>query len=265
MNGNKPMRIAATAGFVAMVVVNTLAVLLPINGVTPDEVSDRYETLFAPAGFTFSIWSVIYTLLAIYTVYQTFKSNEIVNAVAAPFFATSVINCAWIVSWHYDQILLSVLLMTALLVGLARIATILNQQNLTIRNGIGRYLLFRAPFSVYFGWICVALVANISAYLVSIGWRGTGFSEEVWLVLTLVVAAGIGLLTMISQRDLAFGLVFVWAFWGILAKHRSPEGWNNEYELAITTLLVLLAVLAAGVALSLWRDLRSSLPASSAA
>lgn len=253
MDESKRMRIAAAAGFVAMVVVNVLAVLLPINGVTPDEVSDRYDTLFAPAGFTFSIWSVIYTLLTVYTIYQVFRSNQTVNEIAKPFLATSLLNCAWIVSWHYDQLWLSVLLMVGLLVGLIRITKVLSSH---VKSGsVARFV--RVPFSVYFGWICVALVANISAFLVSLGWRGSVFSEELWLVLTLLVAALIGLVTMAVQRDFVVGLVFVWAFWGILARHQSPEGWANEYGLAIDTLRILLGVLVVGVVYSLWRYVSS--------
>ncbi|MGL4282813.1 hypothetical protein [Eubacterium aggregans] len=45
--------------FLAMIIINMLAVLLPINGISTGAVSDAYPNLFAPAGITFSIWSVI--------------------------------------------------------------------------------------------------------------------------------------------------------------------------------------------------------------
>ena len=120
--------------------------------------------------------------------------------------------------------------------------------------------MLRAPFSVYFGWICIATVANISAFLVSLGWRGSGFSEEIWMVLTVIVASGIGLAAMVRNRDVAYGLVFVWAYWGIRSKHLSPDGWDGEYGSVIAAVTILLLVLAAGSAYALWRDLRSPSP-----
>ena len=35
-------------------------------------------------------------------------------------------------------------------------------------------LFIRLPFSVYFGWITVATIANITTLLVDIGWNGFG-------------------------------------------------------------------------------------------
>jgi hypothetical protein len=48
--------------FALVLTVNALANILPINGLTTGEVSDSYINLFTPAGFTFSIWGLIYTL-----------------------------------------------------------------------------------------------------------------------------------------------------------------------------------------------------------
>ena len=57
-------------GFIGTVVVNTLAVTLPLNDKTTQQLSDQYPNLFVPAGLTFSIWGLIYILLAIFIVYQ---------------------------------------------------------------------------------------------------------------------------------------------------------------------------------------------------
>ncbi|MFT5873179.1 MAG: hypothetical protein ACI8WT_002121 [Clostridium sp.] len=55
--------------FILMVTVNALANILPINGITTGGVSDLYPNLFAPAGFTFAIWGLIYLLLGNYSIY----------------------------------------------------------------------------------------------------------------------------------------------------------------------------------------------------
>lgn len=57
-----------TLAFIAVVIMNALANILPINGQTTGEISDRVPVLFTPAGYAFSIWSVIYILLAIWII-----------------------------------------------------------------------------------------------------------------------------------------------------------------------------------------------------
>ena len=56
--------------YLAMITINALANILPINNMTTGDISDKYGNLFAPAGITFSIWGLIYLLLAAYVVYQ---------------------------------------------------------------------------------------------------------------------------------------------------------------------------------------------------
>ena len=53
-----------TLAFLAVVTLNALANILPLNGQTTGDISNRLPVLFTPAGYVFSIWSVIYILLA---------------------------------------------------------------------------------------------------------------------------------------------------------------------------------------------------------
>lgn len=64
------IKILTAALFLIMIIVNVLANVIPINGMTTGNISELYKNLFAPAGLTFSIWGVIYFLLAGYTIYQ---------------------------------------------------------------------------------------------------------------------------------------------------------------------------------------------------
>lgn len=242
----------ALVSFVLMIVVNTLANLLPLNGITTGEVAALYENLFTPAGFTFAIWGLIYLLLAVYTLYLLglFRGNrskankELTRSVGVLFSLSSLANAAWIFSWHYDYILLSTLLMAIILLCLIFINKAINEQELTRRDR----LFIRLPFSVYFGWITVAAVANVTVLLVSLGWNGFGLSEELWTVIILIVAALIGAVTSIANRDIAYGAVLVWAYFGILAKHISASGYSWEYPAVVITaaacLVLLIAVLA---------------------
>ncbi|MFW9821149.1 MAG: hypothetical protein ACFFE5_16210, partial [Candidatus Thorarchaeota archaeon] len=70
MNKKEYLQIFNLIGFIATVIVNFLAVLLPIGGNTTQELSDAIPNLFVPAGITFSIWTFIYIFLGLFSVYQ---------------------------------------------------------------------------------------------------------------------------------------------------------------------------------------------------
>ncbi len=234
--------------YVAMVVVNFLASSLPINDRTTGEISNTYPNLFAPAGLTFSIWGLIYLLLAGYVVYQFTKRGEkkevLITKVNIFFIATSVANISWVFAWHYDYIGLSVIIMAILLYSLIKIADILRDEQLTLHEKLFVY----APFSVYFGWITVAAIANVTVFLVSIGWNGFGITDFVWTSIILLVGAFIGVFRMVKDKNVVYGFVLVWAYLGILLKHVSVSGFGGQYISVIITILVCLALFGIFVA-----------------
>ncbi|MNN46568.1 hypothetical protein D3C81_1609530 [compost metagenome] len=61
--------------FLGVITVNTLSVVLPLGGNSTGEISDKYHTHLTPAGYAFSIWSLIYLLLAGFIIYQ-FRQNS---------------------------------------------------------------------------------------------------------------------------------------------------------------------------------------------
>lgn len=242
-----PMRSLVGAAFIAMVVINGLANLLPINGINTGAVSDSYPNLFAPSGFTFSIWGVIYSLLILYTIYQlgvisikkpTLKTEKI-DEINKYFLASSFLNIIWIFAWHYRQIGLSTLLIIAILYCLIKINQLVNQPNLAKAE----HWLIKVPFGVYFGWITVATIANITTWLVDLGWKGFGLSEGFWTVAILIVGAVITMVTMFRNSNWAYGAVVIWAYAGILAKHLSVVGWNGQWPSVQAALYIILPIL----------------------
>ncbi len=241
------LKILVALSFAGVIAVNYLANALPIGGVTTGEASDNLGNLFTPAGLTFSIWGLIYLLLLGYTIYQ-FSIGQGLSAtdeekgnsrIRRYFILNALANIAWIFAWHYGIIWSSVLLMLVLLITLIKIADIVNNHKLT-----GKQKLFiRLPFSVYFGWITVATIANVTALLVSIQWNGFGISETIWTCVILLIGLVIGILRMNKDWNAAYGLVFVWAYSGILLKHLSPSGFDGNYPYIIGTVAVCLTVL----------------------
>lgn len=253
--------------YVAMIVVNVLANALPINGRTTGGVSDAYQNLFAPAGLTFAIWGVIYLLLGAHVLYQLglFRGADdkggagephrvaLLERVGVLFSLSSLANVAWILSWHYDLIGVSALLLATMLVLLILITRTILAADLSPRDRV----FVRLPFSVYFGWITVATIANITVWLVSIGWDGLGIADSTWAVAIIAVGAAIGTAVILRDSDIAYGLVLVWAYLGIWIKHTSAAGFNGAYPAVSATALVGIApLLVAGVVTILRRRAR---------
>ena len=205
--------------FIATVVVNGLANALPLNGFTTGSISDRFSVFFVPAGYVFSIWGVIYLLLLAFTVFQALPSqrqNPVLRKVGYLPALSGVLNSVWIVFWHYEQFPLTLLVMAALLVTL-----ILTY----VRFGIGRAKVSTAvkwmthiPFSVYLGWITVATVANVTQFLYMNNWDGFGISALAWGVIMLIVGAIVAGAVIFTRRDIAYTMVIVGAYVGIVVK-----------------------------------------------
>ncbi|WP_247235110.1 hypothetical protein [Telluribacter sp. SYSU D00476] len=211
-------------GFAGMVVMNYLANAVPINGQTTGELSDKYPNLFVPADVTFSIWGVIYLALGAYTVYQALplvgKQREdvtlSVNSMNGWYFFTSLLNASWIVAWHYELFPVSLAIMLMLLVSLLRINFgLFNIQ--PYLSATGRFLT-KAAFGLYLGWICIATIANITAWLVAINWQGSGLGPETWAFIVILLGMLIGLYTAVALSNGYISLAVAWALVGIYLK-----------------------------------------------
>ncbi len=246
---NKGLKIGILLAYVVMVTVNALATLLPINGVDTAQVSAQYDTLFTPAGYAFSIWGAIYLLLGIYVVFQLLPVREAIdperqstlNLVGIWFIVSSMLNSAWIFTWHYQQLSLSVIVMLLLLLSLIRIGWLLRRPHCKAREE----LALRAPFGLYFGWITVATIANISVWLVSRSWNGFGIAPQTWTIILLSAGVLIAGFTMIRTCNFYYGLSVTWAYAAILVRHLSADGYASQYPMIITFTAIALCALVA--------------------
>lgn len=204
------------AAFLLVVVLNGLANALPINGQTMPEISAKYPSLFTPAGFTFSIWGVIYLALLLFVVYQALPSqrdNQTIAGISRLFQLNCVANASWIVAWHYDLLAVSLLIMLILLVTLILIYRALLDE---VRNAsIAQRLLLHFPFSLYTAWIVVATIANLSIVQTGNGWDNIGLAAVSWTLLKLALAGAIAATVVLRYGDVVFVLVIAWAAYGI--------------------------------------------------
>lgn len=223
------LRIANCIFFIFMITMNYLANALPLNGKTTGALSDQYPNLFVPIGLTFSIWGVIYLLLLLFCVLQFIpKYTQAVTKISPFVIFNFILNGLWIFVWHYEYVLLSLLVMLGLLYSLVRI-------NKEISAESSEFL--KITFGIYLGWICIATIANVTTLLVDIQWNAFGISPEYWTVAMITIGLSVVALTMIKINPyVAFSVC--WAFYGIYLKRQS------DFALIATTACIALGVLA---------------------
>jgi len=214
-------------GFSGTVIVNALANALPINNMTTGELSDLYPNLFVPAGMTFAIWGLIYLLLGFFCIYQfavAFRGDEgsFVSKIGVYFIIVSIANIAWILAWHFQQIALSLALMIVLLGTLIKIYLDLD---IGLNNNASKpeKYLVHMPFSVYLGWISIATIANVVAFLVSINWNGFGISDAIWTIAVIIVGIILAVKYMLCREDIYYAMVINWALFGIYIKRAAAD------------------------------------------
>jgi benzodiazapine receptor len=236
--------------FIFTVLVNGLAGSTTIlGGQNTAQISDNNPTLITPAGYVFSIWGVIYVLLGVFVMFQALprETGQTYQTRIGPLFAlSSLFNIIWLFLWQYEFLGLSLVLMFLLLATLIKIY---------LRLGVGKSfvslrerLVAHLPFSVYLGWITIATIANVAVTLVSANWNGFGIAPETWATLILITALVIALLVLATRKDLAYGLVIIWALVGIAVKQS-----GNQNIVMIAEICAILVAIAEAATLFRFR------------
>ncbi|CAH1190161.1 hypothetical protein PAECIP111893_00205 [Paenibacillus plantiphilus] len=241
-------------GVAAVIAVNMLAALLPLNGQTTGELSDKHPVLITPAGYAFSIWSVIYVLLIGFAIYQATRTGRrkgIAASIGPWFLISCLLNMGWIFLWHYEYVTSSGFIMIALLLTLLVIYRRVQKAGYILT--FGERIFVQLPFSIYLGWISVATIVNLSIVLDNADWNGFGLSDTAWAVIMLAVATLLALTKGLLHRDLFYMLVFVWAFMAIMIKQ------ENHQAIVITAWIgaILLTVGAGIVGINKFRQTRN--------
>lgn len=197
-----------------------------INGRTMKTVSDAYHNFFTPASYAFSIWGLIYLLLMGFVIYSFFilktkKESQIIDRVGGWFTISCLLNSLWVIAWLIDYTGISVLLMILLFLTLLKI--IVNVR-VALTNPPFRIVAFVWwPLSLYAGWISVALIANIAAYLVKIDWNGWNISRVHWTIMMIIIAGLINVFMTWKRNMREYALVGVWALIAVALANRDTE------------------------------------------
>lgn len=226
--GGSILAIATPIAILGTLAVNTLSNINPPGGANVGELANTLlrDVRILPASYAFAIWGLIYIGLIAYGIYQVRPAqhgDETIMAVDGLLIVACLAQIAWIYLFTLQQFWWSVLAMLVILGAL-----ILGY----LRLGVGRGRVARdrrwnahIPFSIYLGWISVATIVNIASALFVDAWNG-GITPELWSVLLLAIATAIGAVVFWQRRDVAFVLVFVWAFVAIAVRQAAfPPVW----------------------------------------
>lgn len=214
-----------------------------IAGNTVAGVSARYENLFTPAGYAFAIWGLIYLGLLVLVINQmrlAFRGGEHSDTILqiGPWLSIANLgNALWLWVWLHERTGLSVLIMLIVLFSLIQVILRLNMERWDAPLSVIAAVWW--PICFYSGWIVVATIANVAAWLTSMHWSAL-FSEVQWTVIMISVAGVLNLLMIRTRNMREFAVVGVWALVAIAFRH-----WDSLPLLQWTGLLWALVLLAA--------------------
>jgi hypothetical protein len=212
------MTLAAILGSIA---VNTVSNKYPPNGVNIGTLSNTLfnSVLIQPANYAFAIWGLIYIGLIAFGIYQfqpAQRQNLRLQRSGYLLVWASLAQCIWIYLFLARLFPLSTIAMLGILLPL-----IVLYQRLGIGQQWGsrsaRWLI-DMPVSIYLGWISVATIVNVAIALYSLNWNGWGLPPTIWTLVIMVVSTTIAALMLVQRRDIAYGLVIVWALVAIAVR-----------------------------------------------
>lgn len=247
-NNYKKFQILNVFAVLFTIVMNALANILPFNGVNTGMVADAFPNYFTPPGYVFAIWGAIYVLLFIFMVYQA-RSNQVdeeyLGKIGYLYFLGAILNVAWLILFHYSYNNTPLLLWSEFLIVGFLVVLLVTYVKLDIgikEVPLKQKIAIHLPTSVYFGWISLATIANTAALL------NTNFVipvdvQYLWTALVLIVALVLTTLMIALRRDLAYGLVVIWASTGIASKWASiPLIYNTAMIVAVVVILLIVLV-----------------------
>lgn len=202
---------------VASLAFSYLSQRLPMGEATIQDISARHASLFTPAGYAFGIWGLIYFSTLAYAFHQLLPSQRNTYAhdlLVRPLMVLNLLATAWVAVFRFELIALSVVVNAAMLVTSAVLFTRVNTA--VARHELSKWVLL--PASLWFGWLSVAVIANVSLWGVAMGW--TDAIQLEWTLAMIAVATLLGLGVGYRYRNGIYPLVIAWAALAIWVARR---------------------------------------------
>ena len=242
----KRLSILNLVSVILVIAINYISQAIRINETTIGEVSNKYFNLFTPASYAFAIWGLIFIALIAYGIYQvkmaffSEKPSEFIEETGYWLIIANLLNCIWVFVFAFEYTGLSVIVMLGILFSLIKIILNMDMEKKPVSSAT--YIFGWLPIGIYSGWIAVATIANISAYLAKLNWDGGILSEANWTITMIVIATMVYLLMIYKRNMLEFAAVGIWALLAIYVRHKNE--YENIADLALAgAAIILIAIL----------------------
>jgi len=214
-----------------------------------------------PAGYAFSIWGLIYTLIGGFAVYQAIPSswlgyivekNEalIYNDINLVWIANMMFHSIWMVLFLTNSgagFILSSIDIIAMLVT----AYYLMFASMRSSNNWIEFITMRLGFSIYAGWLTAATILNVSFALRWLGIQGPisnlFFTEEIFGVIKIWGAFMLYEFVSYFDRNPVYGGVFIWVLIGIMVDIKDNRPEMNTLWINCLVALILHSISLAGL------------------
>ncbi|MBS1810847.1 MAG: hypothetical protein JST84_21965, partial [Acidobacteria bacterium] len=246
---NDRLRQLLNLSFAITLPIVAVLVNLGITGPTIGAISARYPTYVVPAGYAFSIWTLIFALSVGYGVWQSLpaqRTNPLLRRIGWLTAAALALTSLWMLVFQRSLFLLSLGIMFLLLGSLIAVVARLYQQVNVF--SVSEKWLVHVTFSIFLGWITVATVANVGQMLVAVGWNGWGMDAENWGLVAILLSGGIAsVVTVATQGNAAYALTVIWALMAVAVNQFSRAVPTNSTM--VGTAAISMIVLIAGALL----------------
>lgn len=222
------------AAYVVTIACNAAFEVFALGGTTSAEVSGEVFAWFTPAGYVFSIWSLIYVALIAWLVSYTREAPlraKRFTPVSVLFIGSCVLNVLWLALWHFELVGISFIVILAEWAVLA--ALYLNVRR-SAKSGWGW-----VPISIYTAWVTVAALANMAILVTRALDGGIAFFNGLSVLALTAGVLALGYVMRKMYDDVAFPLVFLWALIGV-GIHVAEASW-------LVSSLVFILVIAGAV------------------
>jgi len=226
---NKVNRWTLPILFIVVLLSNYLSAMGVLVPLTQAEVSNKYTNLLAPAGFTFSIWGIIYLGVILTLVFTFIKRNneEFQNSfqgkISTLFIQWMVLNIIWIFTWSYEWLVISLIAIVLYAFVMMRLAGKVAKD--PVLNKHKWFLVY--PIGLHFGWMLAATFANLTTTLVSFGIPGTGWFGIAWTIAALLTIVAIATFYTFRYRNFSIFIPSLWTLIGVMSKHSPSAGFEH--------------------------------------
>ncbi len=166
-----------------------------------------------PAGYAFSIWSVIYLWLIAHAGFGLWKRAETLAwvAVRLPLTVALLVGTVWL--WIAGQSAIWGTVTIWVMAGAAILAF------LRADPAVDRWIL-SGPTAIFAGWLSAASAVSTGVLIAGYGWLSDTASAAAMLALVLVIAVTV---QMRRPAMPVYGLTVIWALVGIIVVNRNDN------------------------------------------